>query len=206
MEIVTIKSKFLRGLFDQNTYVIRNDSHAVIIDAGAELEDISVAVGTRTVCGVLLTHMHFDHVWNLPKVLDFFHTSVYLQKEFSDFLLAPQKNASTLIRKNMTFPIDSSKIQNFSSKIEFPGFSFDIFSTPGHSKDSVCILCGDALFTGDTLFCDTTGRVDLFGGNFEELKSSLKIIHNCNFSMAYPGHSTPFSKQQAEQIISKTIE
>jgi len=40
MEVVTIKSKFLRNLFDQNTYVLKNENEAIIIDAGADVDDV----------------------------------------------------------------------------------------------------------------------------------------------------------------------
>lgn len=192
MEVITVKSKFLRGLFDQNTYVLRNDREAIIIDAGAEPEDVSEAVGSRKVLGILLTHIHFDHVWNLEKLLSVFDTNVYLRGKYADFLTDPEKNASVLIRKNMIFEISKDKIRDFDSELRLNDIVAHVYYTPGHSKDSVCILVEDKLFTGDTLFSGTTGRVDLYGGSEEELRESLKIISAIDYKIAYPGHSDWF--------------
>src|SRR5881394_3082705 len=45
--------------------------------------------------------------------------------------------------------------------------------TPGHTRDSMCLLMGDRLFTGDTLLIGATGRTDLPTGDPEALYDSL---------------------------------
>lgn len=45
--------------------------------------------------------------------------------------------------------------------------------TPGHTRDSMCLLAGDRLFTGDTLLIGATGRTDLPSGDPEALYDSL---------------------------------
>jgi glyoxylase-like metal-dependent hydrolase (beta-lactamase superfamily II)/rhodanese-related sulfurtransferase len=45
--------------------------------------------------------------------------------------------------------------------------------TPGHTRDSMCLLAGDRLFTGDTLLIGATGRTDLPTGDPEALYDSL---------------------------------
>jgi glyoxylase-like metal-dependent hydrolase (beta-lactamase superfamily II)/rhodanese-related sulfurtransferase len=45
--------------------------------------------------------------------------------------------------------------------------------TPGHTRDSMCLLTGDRLFTGDTLLIGGTGRTDLPTGDPEALYDSL---------------------------------
>ena len=46
----------------------------------------------------------------------------------------------------------------------FGGLEAKIIHTPGHTPDSICILVGDALFTGDTLFVGKVGGTDLTSG------------------------------------------
>ena len=74
---------------------------------------------------------------------------------------------------------------------EFPlGTScFSIFHTPGHTDDSMCILAGDALFTGDTLF---VGKV---GGTWsdDDARQEYRSLHDRLTSLpegtsVYPGH------------------
>ena len=65
-----------------------------------------------------------------------------------------------------------------------------IIHTKGHSKGGVCYLIDDVLFSGDTLFCGSIGRCDLFGGSFKEIEYSIKNkLFNLNDNtIVYPGH------------------
>jgi glyoxylase-like metal-dependent hydrolase (beta-lactamase superfamily II) len=45
--------------------------------------------------------------------------------------------------------------------------------TPGHTRDSMCLVVGDRVFTGDTLLIGGTGRTDLPSGDPEALFHSL---------------------------------
>jgi glyoxylase-like metal-dependent hydrolase (beta-lactamase superfamily II) len=66
---------------------------------------------------------------------------------------------------------------------------FDVYHTPGHTKGSVCLRFSSNLFTGDTLFKGSIGRTDLYGGNAQEMKQSLRFIRSLNEDLTiYPGH------------------
>ncbi|NTW52099.1 MAG: MBL fold metallo-hydrolase [Chlorobiaceae bacterium] len=67
--------------------------------------------------------------------------------------------------------------------------TFSILHTPGHTPDSICILAGHSLFTGDTLF---VGKV---GGTWsdEESRQEYRSLHERLMSLpestkVYPGH------------------
>jgi len=62
--------------------------------------------------------------------------------------------------------------------------------TPGHSPDSMSILVGNKLMTGDTLFVGECGRTDLPGGSSEQLYDSLfnKLAKLPDEAEVYPGH------------------
>lgn len=55
-----------------------------------------------------------------------------------------------------------------------PGTALRVLHTPGHSADSACLLAGDALFTGDTLFGAGCGRV--FTRDFQAMFRSLERL------------------------------
>lgn len=188
MEIKTIKSKFLRNMFDQNTYVLINKNDAVIIDAGAELDDVVQAVGNKKVQAILLTHIHFDHVWNLEEYVVRFDAPVFVvqgqEKRFDDSAL----NASMILRQDMRFNIDQTKIKYYAEKLKLGSFDFDVIFSPGHSDDSVCLLVDGQLFSGDTLFDGGVGRTDLPDGSEKKLLESLEKIKQLKFERAYPGH------------------
>ena len=64
-----------------------------------------------------------------------------------------------------------------------------ILHTPGHTKGSVCLICGDVMITGDTLFADSIGRCDLWGGRDDKMKESLELLRAYDKQMKIlPGH------------------
>lgn len=76
---------------------------------------------------------------------------------------------------------------------------FRVLATPGHSPGSVCLICGNALFSGDTLFRGNCGRTDCPGGSWEQMLQSLKRLGQMeeNYDV-YPGHG-PATNLQREQ-------
>ncbi len=67
--------------------------------------------------------------------------------------------------------------------------SFEIFYTPGHTIDSICILVNAKLMTGDTLFVGKIGGT--YGEEdsrleFESLKRLMTLPENTG---VYPGHN-----------------
>ena len=65
-----------------------------------------------------------------------------------------------------------------------------MFHTPGHTRDSMCIRAADRLFTGDTLLIGATGRTDLPSGDPEALYDSLfnRILQLEPELMVHPAH------------------
>jgi glyoxylase-like metal-dependent hydrolase (beta-lactamase superfamily II) len=64
-----------------------------------------------------------------------------------------------------------------------------VLATPGHTAGSVCYLCEDSLFTGDTLFAGCCGRTDLPGGSMNTMRQSLSRLKELEADYAvYPGH------------------
>lgn len=202
MEVNIIKSKFLRGLFDQNTYVLTDKNQAVIIDAGAELEDVKKVVGKRRVLAILMTHLHFDHFWNLDKYLSDFDCPVFIKEDQEEKFENPKHNGSVVIRKDFAKKIDKKYIKYYAKKLVLGNFEFDVFDTFGHSSDCVCLLTNRNLFTGDTIFSDCVGRTDLYDSDNDKMLESLKLIQTIDFERAYPGHYESATKDEILKTIS----
>ena len=204
-EIKVVKSKFMRNIFDQNTYVLESKKEVVLIDAGAEVEDIKAVIGDKKVVAVLMTHLHFDHFWNIDQYIEEWGCDVYVvegeEKRFDnvDF------NASYMVRSTMVKNIDQKFIKYYAEKLKIGGFEFEVINTPGHTTDCVCILWKDILFSGDTVFADGIGRTDLKDSNPFEMKNSLQKILNLNFKTAYPGHYGEASKDKIVKEINYYI-
>lgn len=195
MEIKLIKSKYLNGCMDQNTYLVLGKKEAFLIDAGAEVGDIKNALGGRKLEMVLMTHLHFDHIWNLEKIVNEFNCPVFIQSGAEKILGDSTLNASFLINQKMEFNIDKKYIKFYeNNKVKTDEFDILVIDTPGHTKDSVCLLAQDNLFSGDTLFAFGTGRTDLAGGDEKEMENSLKKLKELNYILLCPGHGETLSK------------
>lgn len=201
INISTVVSKFLMGSFSQNTYVLQNESEVIIIDAGAEVEDLKEIIQEKKVLAVLITHLHFDHIWNLQKILEKFNCPVYIKENCENNFLDSSFNASYLIRMNLTFDIPKNKIKFYEEDLTLGKFEFKVFYTPGHSRDCVCLKIEDVLFTGDTIFKDSIGRTDLIDSDKINMISSLEKINDIDFKIAYPGHYESCTKQEVMDTI-----
>lgn len=201
-EINVLKSKYMRGIMGQNTYVVTKGEFAVIIDAGADLEDVKSVVGKKKVLGVFMTHLHFDHFWYLEEYLEEFDTSVYIgqgfENKFEDFEL----NGSILVRQRIQKNISKKRIKYYAKNLKLENFDIEVISTPGHSADSVCFLIEGNIFTGDTIFSDCIGRIDLKDSSKEDMISSLEKLRDLDFKVAFPGHYESATKEQNLKTIS----
>ncbi len=193
------------GDFQTNCYVVAADSgRAAVIDAGNEPDRIAEIIEKHslTVDTFLLTHSHFDHIMAVNELKKRFGGRVAIC-EADNFMLTEPKSIYT---GNFMPVTDALKIQadillHDGDIIDIDELSFKTISTPGHTPGSCCFLCGDNLFTGDTLFAGSIGRTDLFGGNFSTLFRSLDklkaIKADCR---VFPGHgeTTTLNTEKAE--------
>jgi glyoxylase-like metal-dependent hydrolase (beta-lactamase superfamily II) len=162
------------GNMQNFTYVLEDEDtrEAVIIDPSWDLDLVidTLERNALKVKYVINTHHHFDHTIGNDAIVK--HTkSQILQHE-----------SSTL--KNDMRLTDGEKIK-------FGNSELTVVHTPGHSKDSICLVGDGKIFSGDTLFVGNCGRVDLPGGSAIELYHSLfDIIYKLDDNlMLYPGHN-----------------
>lgn len=70
-------------------------------------------------------------------------------------------------------------------------FKFEVIYTPGHKEDAITIYFKEdcVMFTGDFLFRDGIGRIDLPGGNYKDMLNSLEKMKKYDKNIKiYPGH------------------
>lgn len=172
------------GLYQTNCYIVHNSgsSACCVVDPGYEAEKILNKVQSLglTVEAILLTHGHFDHVGAVAEIAAETDCAVYISA--ADLSLPPMITNGRLYYTD-TYPA--------SGRVTAAGIPWTVLPTPGHTPGSVCLICGDVMFSGDTLFCGSCGRTDLPGGNSADILASLKKLAALpgNYRVC-PGHGS----------------
>ena len=177
------------GPLDVNTYVVGNEGseNCLLIDPGAEVEKVSQAVAGRTVVAVLLTHGHFDHMLYAQHWLDM-GAKLYVHRLDAQAMRSPSLNLSQVVNTQLVLPAADVLLED-GDVVREAGIELTVLHTPGHTPGGVCYLNGKTMFSGDTLFYRSYGRLDLPGGDVQEMIASLtRLMQLDGETIAYPGH------------------
>lgn len=180
------------GALQANCYIVYDDQkQAVVIDPGAEGERILGEIRTRglTVQEVMLTHVHFDHMQASKDVVEATGAGFVVPEADAPALTDGMRNLVSLFEMpEVAMPLPTRLVKE-GDCIQAGNLCFTVIETPGHTPGSCCFLCGDVLFTGDTLFQGSSGRTDFPGGSFYQLKASLEKLANMEGDFTVlPGH------------------
>lgn len=172
----------VNGRFSENCYLLSTEDSAVIVDPGefnAEIEKFCSDNQNKEKV-ILLTHCHFDHILGAKEIRDKFGYKVYISNHDNQGLTGDELSLCKRFRFNQEF-FSADKLLSDGEKFSVGDLNFTVIATPGHTKGSLCYLLGNLLFSGDTLFYETFGRVDLPSGNKDELVESidkLLLLHD----------------------------
>jgi len=157
------------------TYLIidEEEKEIAIIDPSWNLDKIFEIIKRNSyrVKFIINTHTHFDHILGNEQVLAITNCQIVQHENSMDRHDIAVKDGD---------------------RIRVGNIVIDILHTPGHSKDSICLIVdSQIIFTGDTLFVGNCGRIDLPGGNVNEMYDSLlrRIIKLNDELIVYPGHN-----------------
>ena len=157
------------------TYLIidEEEKEIAIIDPSWNLDKIFEIIKRNSyrVKFIINTHTHFDHILGNEQVLAITNCQIVQHENSMDRHDIAVKDGD---------------------RIRVGNIVIDILHTPGHSKDSICLIVDSKIiFTGDTLFVGNCGRIDLPGGNVNEMYDSLlrRIIKLNDELILYPGHN-----------------
>jgi glyoxylase-like metal-dependent hydrolase (beta-lactamase superfamily II) len=187
---------FTVGPVQENCFVVRqkDTGTALIVDPGEEADRLLAAVdelGIEKVEAILITHTHFDHVGAVAPVARATGAPVYCP-ELEREVLA---NIMDYVPWPGFGPFESYEADHTvagGETLELAGMKIEVLFTPGHSPGHVTYAIRDerALFSGDVLFQGSVGRVDLPGGDWPTLLSSIQSLVD-EFepeTVVYPGH------------------
>jgi hydroxyacylglutathione hydrolase len=138
---------------------------------------------------ILITHYHPDHlggkmmgqsIEGVPEMLERVKAKVYLNKheaEGAKKVVGLSDSDIVKVEAGDTFKVGEIEVK--------------FLHTPGHTPGSQCFLAEGNLISGDTLFVNSCGRVDLPGSDpeamYHSLNTTLKSLDDA--TVVFPGHA-----------------
>ncbi|WP_286009439.1 MBL fold metallo-hydrolase [Methanobrevibacter woesei] len=178
---------FIEGLgVDSNCYLLNKQ---ILVDTGTgQNKDYLYSklkeqgVNPEDITDIVNTHCHYDHVggnYLFPNAkVNIHELDANALKNDED-----EDNVSFLFNGSLKRH-DVDSLLKEGSKI----LDFEVLHTPGHSRGGICLWDGETLICGDTVFANGgVGRTDI-GGDYNQLKESVKRLKELNVKNLLPGH------------------
>jgi hydroxyacylglutathione hydrolase len=180
------------GPLRTNCYVVRADRgapEAVVVDPGGDAAELrlQLARSGASCAAILITHGHFDHLGGVAELADGTGAPVYMPEGERDRLERFAEFAPAGVPGRSYTP---DHLLEGGEELEVAGIAFECVSIPGHSPAHVAFATEGALFSGDLLFENSVGRVDLPGGDWDTLLASVRLLADRYppETVVYPGH------------------
>jgi hydroxyacylglutathione hydrolase len=176
-----------------NCYIVGTEASGtgLVIDPGGNADSIKRAIDESglDIELIALTHGHSDHIAALRDVQDHTGAEVAIHAEDADFLEGYGSMSSQFGISYRT-PHPPDRLLREGDVIEAGGLTFIALHTPGHTPGSICLLSGDKVFTGDTLFRRGIGTTLMPGSSRPQLISSIRtrLMSLPDATVVYPGH------------------
>lgn len=181
------------GQLSNNCYIWADEKtkDAMVIDAPDKADEIIAFAGDKglKITDIVLTHGHFDHILALKELKEKTGATLSVFEKTADFMRDPVRNLAQYMNIEIP-PTKPDKLLKDGDEIDFRGNKIKVLHTPGHTEDSICLLNGKTLLSGDTLFRLSVGRWDHPTGNMIEEINSIndKLMPLPDDTEVYPGH------------------
>ncbi len=189
---MTVQSLAL-GPLATNCYIVTDEKteRCAVIDPGFASKQLLKALEGMQVDMILLTHAHIDHIMGVHAVQEMTGAKLYVHENEAERLQNPDANLYNQMGcYNEPFlPLAADQFVADGDTLELGQTKIKVISTPGHTHGSVCYLAEKTLFSGDTLFCGSYGRVDFPTGSFSSMVDSFYRLTQLEGDyLVLPGH------------------
>ena len=167
------------GLLQCNCTILGDETtrEATVIDPG---DDPALILGKLkhhglTLKEIVCTHTHIDHVGAIFELQRQAGSPAAIHRADLFLFEALDTQAEWL---GMPSPQKGTidRFLNDGSAVGCSGVQLGVIHTPGHTPGSTCFLLANdrtILFAGDTLFKNSIGRTDLWGGSTSDILASI---------------------------------
>lgn len=180
------------GPMQNFTYLVgsRSTREVAVVDPAWDIEALLAHIDQRgyTLTAALVTHYHPDHIGGsfgghdiegISELLARRPVKIYAHKSEADGV----RKVTGLSESDLTRVESGDKLDIGPVEVEF-------LHTPGHTPGSQCFRIKNNLVSGDTLFIQGCGRVDLPGSNPEDMFHSLQKLRALpDETVLLPGHN-----------------
>lgn len=176
-------NSFVFNPFSENTFVVYDETRqCVIIDPGcytpSEVDELLGFIDLHQLepVRVVNTHGHIDHIMGNEAMKEHYGIKVAAHPQVQhDFLCSRQQAMMFGLPMMEECKLPEMDLSD-GEMIKVGNSSLEVICTPGHARGSISLyaMAEGWVFTGDALFCRSIGRTDLPGGNFEELRESIR--------------------------------
>ena len=184
--------QLLVGPMDNFIYLIGSKStrEVAIIDPAWDIDALLIHIQEKDLklASVLVTHYHPDHIGGgmgghsiegIAELLEKDPVKIFVHKLEAEGV----KKVTGVSDTDLNIVESGDHLTIGENDIEF-------LHTPGHTPGSQCFKVNNNLVSGDTLFVQGCGRVDLPGSNSEDMFHSLqKLSALPDETILYPGHN-----------------
>ncbi len=154
-----------------------------MIDAPGQVDRVLEALEDTHPQYILITHDHFDHVGGLSRLKSALNVPVAAHPADGDGL-----------------PLPADILLHDGEVLSFGARELTVLHTPGHTLGSICLLTGNYLIAGDTLFPGGPGKTQS-PADFRQIIESItqKIFTLPDNTHVYPGHGEATTVKEAKK-------